>query len=114
MRIDWDLDRKRFFQFDLVRGAHRDEWYRTWNVLRRMTSLRTLHVRLFFVMDLWQSCYGDFWKQNDQAVLEPIKSITAPQDFVVTLPDWRCSTDLDVGKSRCIFKLPERNGDGDR
>lgn len=108
-RIDWDFDRHGFFQVDLMPGPHLDEWYRTWDVLRSMTGLRTLHVRLFFFLDLWQQCYGDFWQRNGKELLEPVKKITAPKDFLVTLPDWRCSTDLDVGQSRCIFRLPERN-----
>ncbi|EUC34702.1 hypothetical protein COCCADRAFT_92834 [Bipolaris zeicola 26-R-13] len=111
LRIDWDLDRHGFFQVDLMPQAHRDEWNRTWDVLGRMNGLRTLHIRLFFFLDLWLQCYGDFWEQNGKALLEPITKMTAPKDFVVTLPDWRCSTDLDVGKSRCVFQLPERSED---
>lgn len=76
-----------------------------------MAGLRKLHIRLYFFLDLWQQCYADFWKQNSEELLEPVKAVTAPKDFIVVLPDWRCSTDIDVGQSNCIFELPAASDD---
>jgi hypothetical protein len=56
------------------------------------------------------SGFGDYfdivWKEREAELIAPIKTITAPRDFVVTLPDRRCATDLDVGASNCVFELP--------
>lgn len=106
LTIDWDLDRHQAFQVSLTSAPHRDDWYRTWDVLGRMTGLRRLHMRFYFFLDLWQQCYGDFWENNGKELLEPIKKVTSPKDFVITLPSWRCSTDFDIGQSKCVFRLP--------
>ena len=47
------------------------------------------------------------WKEREPELLAVVKNITAPRDFVVVLPDRRCTTDVDVGASRCVLKLPE-------
>lgn len=108
LNLHWDLDRYQYSPVALMPDHYRREWFRSWEALSRLTGLRWLHIRLYFCLDLWQQCYGDFWKQNHRELLEPIKEITAPRDFAITLPNWRCSTDVDVGSSRCVFKLPER------
>ncbi|EFQ94135.1 hypothetical protein CFE70_004912 [Pyrenophora teres f. teres 0-1] len=109
LSIHWDLDHQQYFQVDLMRERHRCEWFRSWEALSRLTGLRRLHIKLYFCLDLWEHCYGTFWTQNSRELLEPIKKITAPRDFVITLPNWKCSTKIDVGNSRCVFKLPERD-----
>ena len=109
LTIHWDLDRHQYFQVALMPDHHRREWFRSWEALSRLTGLRRLHMKLYFCLDLWQQCYGEFWAQNNRELLEPIKKITAPREFVLTLPNWRCSTNVDVGNSRCVFRLPERD-----
>ncbi|EDU42837.1 conserved hypothetical protein [Pyrenophora tritici-repentis Pt-1C-BFP] len=109
LSIHWDVDYQQYFQVNLMRERHRCEWFRSWEALSRLTGLRRLHIKLYFCLDLWDHCYGEFWTQNSRDLLAPIKDITAPRDFAITLPNWRCSTKIDVGNSRCIFKLPERD-----
>jgi hypothetical protein len=108
--IEWDLDRHQYFQVALMSDHHRHEWYKFWDGLSKMTGLRRLHIKLYFYLDLWQECYGEFWEQNSKEILLPIKKVTAPRDFVIILPNWRCSTDVDIGESNCVFRLPERDG----
>ncbi|KAI5378695.1 hypothetical protein J4E82_002581 [Alternaria postmessia] len=108
LNIEWDLDRHQYFNVNLMPDHHRREWYRSWDGLSNMTGLRRLHIKFYFCLDLWQGCYGEFWEQNNKELLQPIKKITAPRDFLITLPNWQCSTNIDVGESRCTFKLPER------
>ncbi|KAI4704478.1 hypothetical protein J4E81_001544 [Alternaria sp. BMP 2799] len=109
LNIEWDLDRNQYFQVNLMPAHHRVEWYRLWDGLSKMTGLKKLHIKLYFCLDLWQGCYGEFWEQNSKEILQPVKRITAPRDFVITLPNWRCSTDIDIGESNCVFQLPERD-----
>ncbi|CAN9086265.1 unnamed protein product [Alternaria alternata] len=108
LNIEWDLDRHQYFNLNLMPDHHRREWYRSWDGLSNMTGLRRLHIKFYFCLDLWQGCYGEFWEQNNKELLQPIKKITAPRDFLITLPNWQCSTNIDVGESRCTFELPER------
>jgi len=109
LNIEWDLDRNQYFQVNLMPAHHRVEWYRLWDGLSKMTGLKKLHIKLYFCLDLWQGCYGEFWEQNSKEILQPVRKITAPRDFVITLPNWRCSTDIDIGESNCVFQLPERD-----
>ncbi|CAG5162033.1 uncharacterized protein ALTATR162_LOCUS6147 [Alternaria atra] len=110
LTIEWDIDRHQYFNVNLMPDHHRSEWYRSWDGLSKMAGLRRLHIKFYFCLDLWQGCYGEFWERNSKELLQPIKRITAPRDFLITLPNWQCSTDIDVGESRCVFKLPERVG----
>lgn len=52
-------------------------------------------------------CYEEIWKPNQETLLEPVKSVTVPDSFVVVLPDRRCSTGIDMGDSKCSLQLPE-------
>ena len=52
-------------------------------------------------------CYEEVWKPNEDILLEPVGAITAPSDFVLVLPDRRCSVNVDLGDSRCVLQLPE-------
>jgi hypothetical protein len=88
---------------------HRREWFRSWDGLSKMTGLQRLHIKFYFCLDLWQGCYSEFWERNHKELLQPIKKVTAPRDFLIVLPNWQCSTDIDIGESKCVFKLPERN-----
>ncbi|RMZ70413.1 hypothetical protein GMOD_00000502 [Pyrenophora seminiperda CCB06] len=108
--IHWALDRRQHLHASLASDRYRSEWFRLWEALRKLTGLRRLRIKVFFDPRLWQQCHSDFWNQNSKQLLEPIKEITAPRDFVLTLPHWSCSTDVDVGSSRCVFELPERDG----
>ncbi|KAI4608040.1 hypothetical protein J4E83_009223 [Alternaria metachromatica] len=109
LNIEWDLDRNQYFQVNLMPVHHRVEWYRLWDGLSKMTGLKRLHIKLYFCLDLWQGCYGEFWEQNSKEILQPVKKITAPREFVINLPNWRCSTEIDTGESNCVFQLPERD-----
>ena len=43
-------------------------------------------------------------------MLEVVRDITAPKDFVVVLPSRQSVMEIDVGDSRCVFQ--ERDDDG--
>lgn len=82
------------------------QWSQSWDALSKLTGLRRLHITLVFRFSHWTDYYEDLWKERGAELLEPIKKITAPTTFIVTLPDHRCSLDIDVGESKCVFKLP--------
>ena len=88
-----------------------DSWLKTWESLSKLTGIRRLHITLAF---RWHNFdYEELWKQKGISLLEPVKKITAPRDFVVVLPNRRCSTCVDAGESNCVFKLPDRNDETD-
>ena len=103
----WDLENMHYPALTLMPHPRFDEWVQTWNNLRKLTGLRRLHVKLGFRYGFPPDDFESFWKSNRLQFLAPVKTITAPADFVVTLPDPTCSTvGVDVGDSRCIFELP--------
>jgi hypothetical protein len=73
-----------------------------------VNSLRRLHVR--FACNIWNQPEGIevLWAPIMTEVLKPIGTITAPSEFTIRLPNWRCSTAFDIGDSKCVFKLPDR------
>lgn len=80
------------------------EWFSSWDVLSQMTGLKKLFIKLNapdFDPYLFEK-----WKQREVLLLETVKRVLAPKNFVVVLPYRRCRTDLDVGHSRCEFRLP--------
>jgi hypothetical protein len=81
-----------------------DPWSKTWKALSRLTGLRRLHIDLVFRYTHPDE-FEEYWKDKGTKLLEPVKLITWPRDFVVTLPDARCTTNVDVGKSRCVFEV---------
>jgi hypothetical protein len=77
-----------------------------------MTGLRRLHVNLEFGFNGWGGLMGwgddeGEWEEKATEMLAVVKEITVPSEFVVYLPDGKCSTDLDPGNSKCIFKVLE-------
>ena len=84
-----------------------EQWDESWNALSKLTGLRHLRVSLIFRYGQWSDYYEQLWKEREKELLDPIKRITAPRDFVLTLPDRRCSTVMDVGDSRCVLRLPD-------
>jgi hypothetical protein len=51
--------------------------------------------------------HKDYWKENESELMDSVRLITAPNDFVLVLPDRECSTDVDLGDSKCVLQLPE-------
>lgn len=86
-----------------------NEWFNTWEVLRQMSSLRNLLVRLFYpgYQRSDPKPIVDSWKSKEVRLFEPVRSVLAPTSFVIILPDKSCSTSLDVGASKCVFRFPE-------
>lgn len=84
-----------------------EPWVNSWESLSRLTGLRKLHVVLEYRYSGFDDCYERMWKEREGELLAALKTVTVPPDFLVTLPDRRCATDVDVSPSRCVFELPE-------
>jgi len=88
-----------------------EPWVESWICLSRLTGLRSLHV----VLQYQYNSIGDFftlmWKDRELELMAPFRTITAPREFVVTLPDRRCTMDMDVTPSRCVLELPAGESD---
>lgn len=72
-----------------------------------MVGLRKLHITLYIRWGDELDRYEELWKTHETELLNPVKAVTAPRDFVLVLPDRRCSIDTDMGESTCILQLPE-------
>ena len=107
--IDWELDSCYYLLLLQVAtgGGSFKAWEKSWSALGAMTGLRQLRVILYFRHREVFDCYEEYWKKWELHLLDPVKSITAPKDFTLTLPDRRCSTDVDLGSSKCVLQLPE-------
>lgn len=86
-----------------------EQWFKSWDALSKLTGLRRLRISLVFRYTHWGDYYEELWKDKWVDMLAAVKTITAPREFVVTLPDRKCSREVDVGESKCIFELPARN-----
>jgi hypothetical protein len=109
LHIDWEIDS---FYFNHHHGITADQlqfaaWEKSWAAILALTGLRKLHVTLWFRWRDMLDCYEEIWKPNQETLLEPVKSVTVPDSFVVVLPDRRCSTGIDMGDSKCSLQLPE-------
>jgi hypothetical protein len=91
-----------------LRVVVQEDWARAWAVLGKMTGLKRLHVT--FACNIWNRPeeIEVLWAPIITEVLKPIGTITAPSEFTIRLPDWRCSKAFDIGDSKCVFKLPDR------
>ena len=78
-----------------------------WHSLSQMTGLRTLHITLVLRGWYHEGYHHDGWPRISEGFCEPVKKLTAPTKFVIVLPNMGCSTDIDVGDSKCVFELPE-------
>jgi hypothetical protein len=108
MHIHCDLENRCDpYQESLRIVVHKD-WARAWAVLGNMSGLRPLHIT--FACKIWNRPeeIETLWAPIMTEILKPIGTITAPIEFTITLPDWRCSIAFDVGDSKCVFKLPDR------
>jgi hypothetical protein len=109
LRIDLEIDSFYFYHHHGITANQLEfaAWKKSWAAVPAMTGLRKLHVTLWFRSRDLIDCYEEIWKPHEQVLLEPIKSLIVPTDFVLVLPDRRCSTDIDMGDSRCVLRLPE-------
>jgi hypothetical protein len=89
-----------------VIAPNKPAWDRSWAALKEMSGLRRLRVVIASRNRPWTESNLQHWEVVCPEILSGIRSITAPVDFVVTLPDRGCSTALDVGDSKCVLKLP--------
>ncbi|KAJ4376161.1 hypothetical protein N0V83_001442 [Neocucurbitaria cava] len=109
----WELDNYLYGSLASVLEGGFNQWFQSWDVLSKMAGLRHLNIRLSFRLSRHIDFYDALWKGKGQEILEPVKRVTAPREFVITLPDIRCSTDIDVGESKCIFRLPKDDATDD-
>ncbi|KAF2628370.1 hypothetical protein BU25DRAFT_420853 [Macroventuria anomochaeta] len=108
LRIDWEVDSFYHDRHRTTSGLlHLEAWKQSWGALRAMTGLRQLRVVLYFRWRDVLDCYEDYWKKHELELLDPVKTITAPANFVLVLPDRRCSTNIDMGSSKCILQHAE-------
>jgi hypothetical protein len=119
LRIHWQLDNVPIFAWHGLFPSEKEDWFRSWEAIRKMTGLRRLHVNLEFAFNGWGGFLGwgddeGKWEEKATEMLAVVKEITAPSEFVVYLPDAKCSTDLDPGNSKCVFKIPEEHEDAMR
>ncbi|KAF1849455.1 uncharacterized protein K460DRAFT_276323 [Cucurbitaria berberidis CBS 394.84] len=107
----WKMDSHHYYLMTHGLDPQMDEWLKSWDALSKLTGLQHLHITLSYTY--WSEACKVLWEEHGARLLEPIKMITAPRDFVITLPGRSCSTDMDVGESKCIFRLPSGDdGDG--
>jgi hypothetical protein len=119
LRIHWQLDNVPIFAWHGLFPSEKEDWFRSWEAIRKMTGLRRLHVNLEFAFNGWGGLLGwgddeGKWEEKATEMLAVVKEITAPSEFVVYLPDAKCSTALDPGNSKCVFKVPEEDEDAMR
>lgn len=104
--IYWQIDS---FHYDLMNpsfNANIDSWHKSWTALSKITGLRRLHISLVYRKNHWLDYYNEMWKARGIELLSSIPNITAPRDFVITLPDRRCSTNTELLSPICILQLP--------
>lgn len=104
LRFDWELDT--FSYNHHLRAIRFEAWNHSWSALWSLTGLRKLHISLSFRWRAVLDCYEECWKDDELELLDPVRSITAPVDFVLVLPDQRCLTDVDMGDSNCVLRHP--------
>ncbi|KAJ4993210.1 hypothetical protein SVAN01_01185 [Stagonosporopsis vannaccii] len=108
LRIDWELDSFSYNHLSSTTsgGNSFEAWKKSWDALRSMTGIRQLRIVLYFRWREVYDCYEQYWRKYESELLNPVKSITAPKNFVLVLPDRRCSTNADLGSSSCVLQRP--------
>lgn len=79
-------------------------WLHMWPVLQQITGLRELHTQ---IQGSRSRLSRPYWFEDEAEILEPVKTVTRPEKFVVVLPFRVCSTQMDFGESKCVFRLPD-------
>jgi hypothetical protein len=85
--------------------SFKEGWFRSWEALSRLTGLRRLHINLEYIRRSWDPATETMWNETGAEILSKVKDITAPRDFVIYLPDRRCTTDIETGNPRCTLQL---------
>lgn len=107
LRVNWHTD---FPPYAMYRPGEISQeatlkWTLAWQVIANMAGLRDLYI---FIprpdTDPWKM----LWLELESKILAPVQIVTIPEVFVVVLPFRESCTTLDVGESRCEFRLPER------
>jgi hypothetical protein len=70
------------FYFDKLNTQQAKRWAAIWHNLSTMCGLRSLHVRLDVRWHTWQSLN----EPSARKLLDPIRAVTAPAEFVLYLP----------------------------
>jgi hypothetical protein len=113
LHIYYDLDYRGGLHDSALKDLIQDDWVRTWAVLGSMTGLRRLHITFVCYMPQVLGEFEMLWTPLFTEVLKPVGTITAPNDFIIRLPDRRYLTDFDVGDSNCVLKLLDARVDTD-
>jgi hypothetical protein len=80
--------------------------------LSRLRGLKRLHVSLDCPAGLHRELTEEAWRERKAEMLTAMKKITAPSDFVLYLSDKEWLMDVDLGDSKCVFKLSEQGSVG--
>ncbi|KAL2071917.1 hypothetical protein VTL71DRAFT_13152 [Oculimacula yallundae] len=76
-----DCDWAKGNKWERILPVRQKKWENMWNILSNMTGLRQLYVKLH-VGDNWATINLD----SAAVLLEPVKQVTRPELFVLTLP----------------------------
>lgn len=123
LHIDWKIDSLSYHPLFGPADINLEPWVKSWKIVAQMTGLRRLHVKIGYVSDYWGERLDAIWDEIGAKMLEVVKLITAPKDFVVVLPlrqivvdadvedshlpSGQVVTDIDVGDSHCVLRQRE-------
>lgn len=83
-----------------------ESWVKSWECLSRLKGLRKLHVVLVYHYTGLGDFFDLMWTEREEELVASFRTITAPHEFVVRLPDRRCKKDMDTKPSKCVLVLP--------
>lgn len=104
MHIDWKIDSLLFHPVFELADINLEPWVNSWKILTRLTGLRRLHIKIGYARSFWAERLDAIWEEQGAKMLEVVRDVTAPSDFVVVLPSRQPVVDVDVGESNCVFQ----------
>jgi hypothetical protein len=111
LHIQWELDKMTYlteyaeYYTERTSEGFTEGWFRSWEALSKLTGLRRLHINLEYTRRSWDPDTEKLWNETGAEILSKVKDIKAPRDFVIYLPDRRCTMDIETGNPRCTLKL---------
>lgn len=87
--------------------AYREDtanWEKGWRILAEMQGLRDLYIAL--VDPSQHGMWERNWVELETELLEPVKQVTKPKWFDLTLPYASCDTRRNMGECRVVLSKP--------